>query len=340
LKAAVVTKYGAPGVLRISELPEVPLQNDEVKIRVKAIGLNFADVLARLGVYPGVPKAPFVPGIEISGIITQTGRDVRKWRRGDRVIAFPRFGGYAEYINARHDRVYPLPRRMNFEEAAAIGVVSLTAYHALVTLGHLRRGEKVLIHAAAGGVGIAAIQIARHLGADIFATASTDEKLALARSHGAAHLLNYAHTDFAEAIRKETNGYGVDIVLDSVGGDVFRKGWNLLPPMGRYVLYGFSAATRAKSFSRMKALKEILAAPILFPHTLLSRNVSLSCFNLMYLTEKAEYLRNAFRIILDWHANGILRPVIGARFPFEKIADAQALLQSRNSTGKIIVTVG
>jgi NADPH:quinone reductase-like Zn-dependent oxidoreductase len=337
MKAAVVTKFGRPETLKVQEWPDPFPGKGEVKIRVKAIGLNFADIMARLGLYPGVPKPPFVPGIEICGIITRLGEGVRKWRRGDRVIAATHFGAYAEYAIARQDRIFPLPRRMNFDEGASFSVMYLTAYHGLVTLAHLQRGDKLLVHAAAGGVGSAAIQIAKHLGAEIYATASTAEKLEFARSQGANHLINYRTSDFEESIRNSTNGYGVDVVFDSIGGTVFKKGWRLLAPMGRYVLFGFSGITGKRTYSRLKALREVLASPLLLPHTLLSRNVGLSCFNLNFLAQKSGYLRNVLRLVLDWQANGIVKPVIGTRFPFDRIAEAQAYMQSRKSIGKIII---
>jgi NADPH:quinone reductase-like Zn-dependent oxidoreductase len=339
MKAAVITKFGSPRVLKIQDWPEPFPQKGEVKVRVKAIGLNFADVMARLGLYPSVPKPPFIPGIEVSGIVTKVGENVRKWRRGDRVIAFTQLGGYAEYAVVKQELLFPLPKRMSFEEGAAISVAYLTAYHGLLTLGHVHRGDKLLIHAAAGGVGIAATQMAKHLGAEVFATASSSEKLEIARSHGATHLINYQTEDFEEVIRKKTNGYGIDVVLDSVGGKVFKKGWKILAPMGRYVLFGFSTVTGKRTYSKIKLIREMWAAPILFPQTLLSRNVSLSCFNLYFLAKKNEYLRNSLRLILDWQANGILKPVIGARYPFSKIAEAQTFMQSRKSIGKIIVTM-
>jgi len=339
MKAAVVTKFGSPSVLKIQDWPEPAPQQGEVKIRIKAIGLNFADVMARLGLYPGIPKPPFIPGIEVSGIITKVGENVRKWRRGDRVIAFTHLGGYAECAVVKQEQLFSLPKRMNFEEGAAFSVAYLTAYHGLLTLGHAHKGDKLLIHAAAGGVGIAATQMAKHLGAEVFATASTSEKLEIARAHGATHLINYQQEDFEEVIREKTDGYGIDVVLDSVGGTVFKKGWKILAPMGRYVLFGFSAITGKRTYSKIKVLREMIAAPILFPHTLLSRNVSLSCFNLYFLMKKSEYLRNSLRLVLDWQENGILKPVIGARYPFSKIAEAQAYMQSRKSIGKIVITL-
>ena len=339
MKAAVITKFGAPSVLKIQDWPEPTPQKGEVKIRVKAIGLNFADVMARVGLYPGIPKPPFVPGIEVSGIVTKVGENVRKWRHGDRVIAFTQLGGYAEYAVVKQELLFPLPKRMSFEEGATFSVAYLTAYHGLVTLGHVHRGDKLLIHAAAGGVGIAATQMAKHLGAEVFATASSSEKLEIARSHGATHLINYQTEDFEEVILKKTNGYGIDVVLDSVGGRVFKKGWRILAPMGRYVLYGFAAVSGKSTYSKLKALREVLSAPILFPHSLLSRNVSLSCFNIYFLTNKTEYFRNTLRLILDWQANGIVKPVLGARYPLSKIAEAQAFMQSRMSIGKIVITL-
>ncbi len=339
MRAAVVTKYGEPEVLKIQDWKEPFPKRGEVKIRVKAIGLNFADIYARLGLYPSVPKPPFIPGIEVCGIIVKTGDGVRKWRRGDRVIAFTRFNGYAEYVTVSQNQIFALPKRFTFEEGASIAVTYLTAYHALITLGNIHRGEKLLLHAAAGGVGTAALQIARHIGVEIFATASTKEKLELAKSYGAKHLINYRNEDFSKIILEKTNGYGIDVVLDSIGGRVFKKSWKLLAPMGRYVLYGFSAVAGKHTFAKLKALREVISAPVLFPHTLLSRNVSLSCFNLFFLDNKKEYLKNSLRIIFDWQAKGIVKPFIGAHYKFDKIVEAQEYLQSRKSVGKIVITM-
>lgn len=232
-----------------------------------------------------------------------------------------------------------IPKKMAFEEAAAFGVTSLTAYHALVTLAHIQKGERLLLHAAAGGVGTAALQIAAHLGVTVYATVGSEPKMDLVKRLGAAVVVNYSETDFAGIIRKETNGKGVDVVLDSVGGKVFRKGWKLLAPMGRYVLYGFAAVATEKGVGKLKAAREAVSVPLIYPPSIVTRNVSLMGFNLFFITEKTDYLRGALRQLLRWYDKGILKPIVGAVYPFEKIAEAQRFLQSRRSVGKVVVSV-
>jgi NADPH:quinone reductase-like Zn-dependent oxidoreductase len=337
MKAAVVTRFGPPDVLQIRDWPKpVPGEND-VLVKVKAIGLNFADVMARLGVYPAIPDPPFIPGIEFAGVIEAWGSGVRDLKKGDRVWAFTKQGAYAEFVSVPAQTVLPIPKGVDFQHAVSLGVTYLTAYHALVTLANTRKNEKVLIHAAAGGVGTAAIQIAKHLRAEIFATVGSPEKMEVARSQGAHVVINYSTQNFADVIRMETDGTGVDVILDSVGGRVMREGWKLLAPMGRYVLYGFSAVVGKRGLNRLKAAREAVAVPVVFPATILSRNIGLFAFNLYFLAHKVEYLRSAWKTIVEWNARGIIKPVIGMTFPFERIAEALAFLQSRKSIGKVVV---
>lgn len=339
MMAAEVTRFGPPGVLEIRQSAIPSYGARDMLIRTKAIGLNFADVFACLGYYPRIPAPPFVPGIEFSGTVDAVGKSVRKYKKGDRVFGFTRLKAYAEYISVPAEYIVHIPKKMAFEEAAAFGVTSLTAYHALVTLAHIQKGERLLLHAAAGGVGTAALQIAAHLGVTVYATVGSEPKMDLVKRLGAAVVVNYSETDFAGIIRKETNGKGVDVVLDSVGGKVFRKGWKLLAPMGRYVLYGFAAVATEKGVGKLKAAREAVSVPLIYPPSIVTRNVSLMGFNLFFITEKTDYLRGALRQLLRWYDKGILKPIVGAVYPFEKIAEAQRFLQSRRSVGKVVVSV-
>ena len=339
MKAAFITRFGPPEVLQIQEIPIPTPKDNEVLVKVKAIGLNFADVMARLGIYPSIPDPPFVPGIEFSGTVRSVGNNVRGIKKGERVWAFSKQGAYAEYVAVPADSIVPVPPKMSLEIAAATGVTYLTAYHGLVTLANIKQKEKLLLHAAAGGVGIAAIQIAKHLGVEVFATASNREKLELARTQGAHHTINYSEDDFEEIVRKTTDGYGVDVVMDSVGGRVMKKSWKLLAPMGRYVLYGFASVTGKTRLKRLKMLQEGLAVPFLYPPTLVSKNVGFFGFNLYFLTDRRKYLKSAISKILTWYEKGIIHPYIGARYSFDQIAEAQAFLQSRQSVGKVVVTL-
>ena len=339
MRTIVISRFGVPEVLKIVERPVQKPDVDDVLIRVKAIGLNFADILARLGVYPNIPDPPFVPGLEFSGVVESVGSKTKRVKKGDRVMGFTRQGAYAEYVCVRANQVHSIPQRMTFVEAASIGVTYLTAFHGLVTLANMRKGERVLIHAAAGGVGTAAIQLAKHYGAEVFATASSAQKLEIARREGADHCINYVEDDFARVIRRETDGYGIDIVMDSVGGRIFRKGWKLLAPMGRYVLYGFASITGKRRISKALMLKEVLSVPPLFPPTLVSKNLGFFGFNLYFLGHKITYLRATINKLLRLYGQNKIKPVVGRTFPFEEVVSAHEHLQSRESIGKVVLVI-
>ena len=340
MKAAVVTRYGGPEVMEIQDVPLPRLSGGQILVRVRAIGLNFADVFGRLGVYPNTPPPPFIPGLEFSGDVVAVAPDVSKFRGQERVMGYCRLGSHAEYVALGVHYATLVPERMTYEEAAAFLATGMSAYHGLVRLANLRRGEKLLIHAAAGGVGLACIQIAREIGAEVFATAGTEEKLALAGRFGADHLLNYRDTDFAGEITKITTGYGVDVVMDSVGGEVFKKSWHILAQMGRYILYGVSSVTGKGAMNRLKAAAAFSMMRPIFPPSLMSANRGIHGFNLGTLAGKESYFSDAAREILGYFDQGFLKPVIGHVFPFEKIVEAHAFLQTRQSSGKIVVLVG
>ena len=339
MKAAVVTKYGGPDVLEIRSVPlPVPLP-DQILIRVRAIGLNFADIFGRFGVYPGTPRPPFIPGLEFAGEVAALGEKATLFARGDRVLGYSRTGSHAEYVAVKESSVARMPAAMTYNEGAAFLVTSITAYHGIIRLANLRGGEKLLVHAAAGGVGIAAVQIGRHLQAEVFATAGSDEKVALATRQGAHHGINYQTTDFAAEVLQLTGGYGVDVVIDSVGGDVFRKSWKILAQMGRYVLLGISAVAGKGGLNRVKAARVFAAMRPIFPPTLLQANKGLFGFNLGTLVGKESYLKEAAGDILRLYDAGVLKPVIGRIFSFGQIVDAHRYLQTRRSVGKVIVEV-
>jgi NADPH:quinone reductase-like Zn-dependent oxidoreductase len=339
MKAAVVTKYGGPEVLAIQSVPAPSPATGEILVRVRAIGLNFADIFGRLGVYPNTPQPPFIPGLEFSGDVVAVAPDVVKFRGRERVMGYSRLGSHAEYVALNAHYATPVPETMTYEEGASFLATGTSAYHGLVRLANLRRDEKLLIHAAAGGVGLAVLQIARNIGAEIFATAGTAEKLELARQYGAHHVINYREQDFEEEIRKLTDGYGVDVVMDSVGGEVYKKGWQLLAPMGRYVLYGVSAVTGKGAMNRIKAAAAFSLMRPIFPPSLISANKGILGFNLGTLTRKESYFSEAAKEVIHYYESGVLKPVIGKIFPFEEIVEAHAYLQTRQSSGKVVVQV-
>ncbi len=339
MKAAVVTSYGGPEVLQLQDLPDPKPGPGEIRVRVRAIGLNFADMFGRLGVYPGTPKPPFVPGMEFSGDVIDVGERVTQFASGSRVMGFSKLGSHAEQVIVSESKAICFPESMNYEEAAAFLVTNLSAYHGIIRLANLRQGERLLIHAAAGGVGLAAVQVGKHLGAEVFGTAGSAEKTALARSYGADHVFDYTKVNFDPRIRVLTRGYGVDVVMDSVGGEVFKKSWQLLAPMGRYVLYGVSAVTGKGAISRLKAATVFSVMRPIFPPNLMSANKGIFGFNLGLLNDKDAYFREAVLELLRWHSQGVLKTLIGKVFPFHDIVEAHRFLQGRQSVGKVIVRI-
>lgn len=337
MKAAVAVRYGGPEVLEIRDVPMPEVASDGVLVRVRAIGLNFADIFGRIGVYPGIPKPPFIPGLEFSGDVVAVGRAATQHHVGERVMGFSRIGSHAEFVSLSENFVVEIPSGMTYQDAAAFLVTGVTALHGLVQLAHLQRGERVLIHAAAGGVGLAALQIGKHIGAEIFATAGSEEKLSAARSFGADHAYNYVIEDFAREVMDRTGGYGVDVVLDSVGGSVFRKSWKILAQMGRYVILGVSAVNGRGALNYFRAARVILQMPPVLPHLLMSANKSLIGFNLGTLKGKEAYFQDCATDLIGMYNSGAFRAVVGKTFPFDQVIDAHRYVQGRHSVGKTVV---
>ena len=332
MRAWVAPRYGPPEVLRLVDLPDPVPGPGEALVRVRAIGLNFADCAARLGVYPRVPKPPFVPGMEISGEVVALGEGASGPPPGTRVAAVPLFGGHAELVKVRARSLRPLPPSMDFVTGASLAVTGLTADHALFTVGRVRAGERVAITAAAGGVGTIAVQMAVNAGARVLAVASTSAKRELALFLGAHEAAGY------EGYREALSG-GVDVVLDAVGGALFRTGWKALKPDGRYVLYGFAAALGAKRVRYLHAALELLRMGLVFPSTLVRPSRTLAGFNLSLVPHLASELQSRFARLEGMLAEGTLKAVVGAVLPFEELPKAHALLQGRGSTGKVVVTL-
>src|SRR4051794_13621685 len=227
MRAVVLTGQGGPEVLQVQERPDPPVGPGEVRIAVKAAGINFADTMARVGLYPDAPKTPCVLGYEVAGEIESVGDGVQGHKAGDRVIAGTRFNGQAELVTVDATQILPLPKKLSFEQGAAFPVNYGTAYAALVIMGGLKPEDRVLIHAAAGGVGISATQIARNIGAEIFGTASASKHDAI-REQGVQHAIDYRNQDFAEEVRRITSGEGVDVIMDALGPSSFRKDYAIL----------------------------------------------------------------------------------------------------------------
>src|SRR3954449_181348 len=260
MRAVVITAHGGPGVLQVQERPDPPVGPGEVRIAVKAAGINFADTLARTGLYPDSPKLPCVVGYEVAGEVESVGDGVQSVKPGDRVLAGTRFNGQAELVTVRENMGYALPAHLSFEQGAAFPVNYVTAQAGLVMMGGLKKGERVLVHAAAGGVGISATQIAKRIGAEVFGTASVAKHDAI-RAQGVDHAIDYRGQDFAAEVRRITGGEGIDVALDALGPSSFRKDYQLLRPGGRLIMYGASEVQTGATRSVPTALRTLAKSP-------------------------------------------------------------------------------
>ena len=319
MQAARVKAFGGVDQLEIVEMDDPIAGPGELIIKVEACGLNFADVMQREGLYPGGPKPPYIPGMEAAGIIESAGPKTEKAPPvGSRVMALCS-GAHAERVHADTRACIVLPNTMSFEEGAAFPVQYLTAYHCLVTLAHATAGETVLIHAAAGGVGTAAIQIAKLLGLRVVATASSEDKRQKALELGADVAVGY--DEFEKAAGDLTKGRGPDICLESIGGDVFRRSLATIPPLGRLVVFG-AASREAQPLDTLK---------------LFFRSQSVLGFHLSGILSRPDLMVSSLTTLLGWISAGKLQLQIGHKFPLAEIRQAHELLASRKSYGKIVL---
>jgi NADPH:quinone reductase-like Zn-dependent oxidoreductase len=341
VKALVQTGNGGYDVLQVLERPDPPVGPGEVRIAVKAAGINFADTMARLGLYPDAPKPPCVMGYEVSGVVESVGDGVSEHAVGDRVIAGTQFGGQAELVVVPEAQVLPMPARLSFEQGAAFPVNYGTAYAALIVMGSLREGDRLLIHAAAGGVGIAATQIAANVGAEIFGTASPSKHDAI-RAQGVKHAIDYRNQDFENETLRITGGEGVDLIIDALGPTSFRKDYRLLRPGGRMVMYGLSEATSETGRNlpaMVKGLFKMPLATIPWWKSLMMMNENKGIFGLNMLKwwEREGSLDRVTEPLMADLEAGRLEPVVAEAFSFEQAGDAHKFIAERRNVGKVVL---
>ena len=341
VKAVVQTGHGGPEVLHVQERPDPPVGPGEVRIAVRAAGINFADTMARMGLYPDAPKPPCVMGYEVAGTVESVGEGVSDRAAGDRVVAGTRFGGQAELVTVPADQALPLPERLSFEQGAAFPANYGTAYAALIVMGSLRRGDRVLIHAAAGGVGIAATQIARNAGAEIFGTASPSKHEAI-RAQGVAHAIDYRNRDFEVETLRLTGGEGVDLIVDALGPTSFRKDYRLLRPGGRLVMYGLSEVTKAGGRDIPAALKSLVKMPLAtIPWwkslALMNENKGIFGLNMLKWWDREGSLQRVLEPLMADLEAGRLEPVVAEAFPFERAGEAHEFIGERRNVGKVVL---
>jgi NADPH:quinone reductase-like Zn-dependent oxidoreductase len=337
MRQVVITRHGSPRVLRVREAEEPRAGPGQVRIRVFAAGVNFADLLARMGLYPDAPRPPCVVGFEVAGIIDEVGGDVFHLKPGTRVAAIIPHGGHSEIVVAPSVAVFPLPESLPFETAAALPVNYLTAWIMLVHLGNLQKGQHVLIHSAGGGVGLAAIQFCRWRGAPVIGVASGHKHERL-RAMGVRHCVDSRTDDFEREVQRLTDGRGVDVVLDAVGGASFRKSYRCLAPLGRLFVYGSSSLAPSKRRRLASVVLGLIRMPRFHPIRLMNQNRGVFGVHLGHLGDQPVLLRNAMERLLTLTAAGTLAPVVDRVFPFEEAAAAHSYIQERKNFGKVLLS--
>jgi NADPH2:quinone reductase len=324
MKAVVCKQFGPPESLVLEELDSPTPGPGEVVVSVKAASVNFPDVLIIQNKYQFKPPLPFSPGSELAGVVKEVGPGVRDFRPGDRVMAFTTYGAFAEEAKTDATRLIPLPKPMDFVTGAAFLLTYGTSEHALRDRGALQAGETLLVLGAAGGVGLAAIEIGKALGARVIACASSEDKLAVCRSHGADATIDYAAEDLRERIKALTDGRGVDVVYDSVGGAYSEPAFRSLAWRGRHLVVGFAAG-------------EIPRLPLNLP--LLKGAALVGVFWGDFARREPHAFAQSVARLGRWYAEGKLRPHVSQTLPLEQAARAIRLLASRQAKGKVVVTV-
>ena len=336
MRAIVITHNGNANVMKVEERPDPVVGQGEVLIRAKAAGLNFADILARQGLYPDAPAKPCVMGYETSGVIESVGDGVDQSWIGKPVIAMTRFGGQAELITVPAKQVFEKPENLSFEQGAAIPVNYLTAWALLVAIGGLKKDEAVLIHNAGGGVGLAALDIARHIGAKTFGTASASKHEFLIQ-RGLDHPIDYRNQDWLPVLMDLTKGRGVKLAIDPLGGKNWKKTYRALRATGRMGVFGMSVASASGIAGKLRALKAIAQMPRFNPLRLMNSNKGVFGLHLGHMWREAEKVRGWTEEIMRGVAESWIRPYVDRAFPFDQIADAHRYIEERKNIGKIVL---
>jgi NADPH:quinone reductase-like Zn-dependent oxidoreductase len=329
--AVEITKHGGPQVLRVKEQSDPALRPGWVRIEVAACGINFADVMARMGVYPDAPKPPCVVGYEVAGTVVGVGEGVEELTHGQRVLAGTQFGGYASMVSVPERDCVPLPERLSFEQGAAIPVNYATAWAALVGYGNLQPGERVLIHSVGGGVGIAATQLARRFGAsEIYGTASRSKHQRV-RDLGVDHVFDYSEVNTKAALP------GFDVILDPIGGRSLRTSYDLLRPGGRLVGFGASAVVSGGKRKIVTALGTLARMPRFSLVKQMSESKAVIGLNMLTLWKDRETLEPWIEPLRELIEDGTIEPVIAGTFSFEEAGAAQDMLTQRRNIGKVVL---
>ncbi len=330
MRAVAITKHGPPDVLKVQERPDPVPSPGEVLIEVRAAGVNFADVMARLGFYPEAPKPPCVVGYEVAGTVAQLGDGVEGVEVGERVAASTRFGGYSERVLVKAGDTIAIPDGYSFEQAAAVPINYATAWAALVRYGSLEPGERVLIHAAAGGVGIAATQLARHYGAEVWGAASPGKHDRI-RELGVQHPLDYTRRGWRRDLPK------FDVILDALGGRSFRASYELLAAGGRLVCFGAADVVKGNGRDYLAAARTALTMPRFNLLKQMEESKAVIGLNMLRLWDEQRSIEQWLGPLGELLADGTIQPVIAEAFPFDRAADAHRMIAERRNVGKVVL---
>ncbi|WP_234573064.1 zinc-binding dehydrogenase [Rhodohalobacter sp. 614A] len=338
MRQIVNTTNGNYDILQIQEVPDLEPANDEILIQVKASGLNFADILARKGQYQDAPDKPCVMGYEVSGVIKDVGSGVNKDWIGKEVVAITRFGGQAEQVVVKQSQIHEKPDRLSFEEAATLPVNYLTAWVLLVVMGGLREDESVLIHNAGGGMGLAQLDIAKHIGATTFGT-SSQQKHDFLSDRGLDHPIDYRNNDWYSELMNLTNDRGVELVTDPLGGKHWKQSYKALRSTGRLGMFGISTASSDSGGLKatFNLLKTVVGMPFYHPIPLLNKNNGVFGVNLGHLWHEPDKASLWMKEILEGVEEGWINPHVDTTFSFDDVGDAHRYIEERKNIGKVIL---
>lgn len=336
MRRVVITRHGPPEVLRLEPLVLPDPRGHQVRIRVHFAGVNFSEVMARMGLYPGAPNPPAGVGSEVSGVVDAVGETVTRFQVGDRVMGFCRFGAYATHVLTEEEMVIPLPQPFGFEEGAAFPIVYTTAQMMLFDLGNLRAGQTVLIHGAGGGVGIAAIQLAKAAGALTIGTASA-WKHARLKELGLDHAIDYRTERPAQRTLEFTGGRGVDIALDPLGARSWQESYSVLAPLGKLIIFGDQAMVGGLRRNPLSALREYFRAHRPHPLSMMSANRSVMGFHLGRLEQARPRVTAAVEQLIRLAERGTIHPIIDSVIPCTDAPAAHRRMQERKNLGKILI---
>lgn len=338
MKQVYITAAGGPEKLQVRESPDPHPAGKELRIRVKAAGINFADILARQGLYPDAPKLPAVVGYEVSGVVDSAGPEAAKDWVGKEVFALSRFKGYADTVVVPEHQAFAKPATLSHEQCAAIPVNYLTAWQLMIVMGSLSKNDTVLIHNAGGGVGLAAIDIGRQVGCRMIGTASTG-KHAFLKERGLHEAIDYTKGDWMPDVMRLTKGKGVELILDPLGGSHWKKSYKALRHTGRLGMFGISTATESSLPGPLRLLSVGLGLPLYNPISLMNENRSVFGVNMGHLWHEPDKIAGWMYALLKGVADGWIRPHVDKAFPLAQAGEAQSYIEARRNIGKVVLTV-